>query len=379
MTLHLRQSDVRRLARLQEALLSPLDGDGAAAWSERVLDATGALFASDRPMVVVPSADGVIHRWGEALEPFSDVLEGMVTSVGPGVARYRHEDLDEALGQRRSAGLSVWTNAMVADLLDRDATELSFYHDFLVPAGTLHGGAMSVQLPMGEAMVGTTPGPAARPLFGDEWLDVLRLALPAFRAGARAVSGLRAAGARLAGVLDALGLAAVVLDGRGREVHRTPAMARLLEDDPEREDLAAVTRRIGGRVAAGRRAGDRVEGPGSRTFRTRSSRYEVRAVRLPASVAGRGDLAIATVERLTPALPHPRSLQKRFGLTRREAEVALILARGATNEDAAERLGISPHTVRTHAERIFAKLGIRTRKALALRLLEEDTPGAAGA
>ncbi|MEJ2218267.1 MAG: LuxR C-terminal-related transcriptional regulator [Gemmatimonadota bacterium] len=68
------------------------------------------------------------------------------------------------------------------------------------------------------------------------------------------------------------------------------------------------------------------------------------------------------------ALPGVREVMAVHDLTRREAEVALLLARGASNRDAAETLSVSPHTVRKHAEHIFAKLGIHSRTVLALLL-----------
>ena len=54
----------------------------------------------------------------------------------------------------------------------------------------------------------------------------------------------------------------------------------------------------------------------------------------------------------------------RLGLTRREAQVARLLARRATNREIAEQLGMSPHTVRHHVENVFAKLGVHSRRAV---------------
>jgi two-component system, NarL family, nitrate/nitrite response regulator NarL len=48
-------------------------------------------------------------------------------------------------------------------------------------------------------------------------------------------------------------------------------------------------------------------------------------------------------------------------LTRREAEVLTLLARGADNEAMAERLFISPQTARTHVQNVLAKLGVHSR------------------
>jgi DNA-binding CsgD family transcriptional regulator len=48
-------------------------------------------------------------------------------------------------------------------------------------------------------------------------------------------------------------------------------------------------------------------------------------------------------------------------LTGREAEILRWVARGKTNREIASLLVVSPHTVRTHLEHAFEKLGVHTR------------------
>jgi DNA-binding NarL/FixJ family response regulator len=57
-------------------------------------------------------------------------------------------------------------------------------------------------------------------------------------------------------------------------------------------------------------------------------------------------------------------------LSRREREILQKVAYGATTKEVAHDLGISPHTVKTHLERIFEKLGANDRAqavAIAIR------------
>ena len=49
------------------------------------------------------------------------------------------------------------------------------------------------------------------------------------------------------------------------------------------------------------------------------------------------------------------------GLTERETAVLGLVARGASNADIGDTLGISPHTARTHVQNVMAKLGVRNR------------------
>lgn len=68
--------------------------------------------------------------------------------------------------------------------------------------------------------------------------------------------------------------------------------------------------------------------------------------------------------------PHLATLRARWEwrarvdcLTERELEVLQLVAQGFTNREIAARLYISPATVRTHMEHVFAKLGVRSRTA----------------
>jgi DNA-binding CsgD family transcriptional regulator len=77
-----------------------------------------------------------------------------------------------------------------------------------------------------------------------------------------------------------------------------------------------------------------------------------------------GGELLVTVEQDASADNEAR-LRERFGLTTRECEVLLWVARGKSNRDVGEILGLSPRTVNKHLERIFVKLGVENRAAAA--------------
>jgi DNA-binding CsgD family transcriptional regulator len=56
-------------------------------------------------------------------------------------------------------------------------------------------------------------------------------------------------------------------------------------------------------------------------------------------------------------------LRGALGLTPREAEILMWIARGKTNKDVGQILGSSPRTIDKHLEHIFEKLGVATRAA----------------
>jgi len=58
-----------------------------------------------------------------------------------------------------------------------------------------------------------------------------------------------------------------------------------------------------------------------------------------------------------------------YPLTAREAEVAALVLRGYSNKRIAHSLMLTEYTIEDHLKRIFAKVGVRTRTALASKIL----------
>jgi DNA-binding CsgD family transcriptional regulator len=57
-------------------------------------------------------------------------------------------------------------------------------------------------------------------------------------------------------------------------------------------------------------------------------------------------------------------LSSYYSLSRREHEVLQLLVEGATTVTIADRLGISPHTVRDHLKHLYRKTGTSSRSEL---------------
>ena len=88
----------------------------------------------------------------------------------------------------------------------------------------------------------------------------------------------------------------------------------------------------------------------------------------------RGQLRELGVRRRVVKRPTPSGTTVWAGLTQSELAVVRLVAEGATNRQAAERLYVSPHTVHSHLRHAFTKLGIRSRVELAV--LYADHAGA---
>jgi DNA-binding CsgD family transcriptional regulator len=51
-------------------------------------------------------------------------------------------------------------------------------------------------------------------------------------------------------------------------------------------------------------------------------------------------------------------------VTRRQGQVLALIAAGCSNEEIAERLGISPRTVKAHSDALRVKFGVRRRREI---------------
>jgi LuxR family maltose regulon positive regulatory protein len=95
------------------------------------------------------------------------------------------------------------------------------------------------------------------------------------------------------------------------------------------------------------------------------------ARRLLAAFPASGPVQVA------PASPAPAGSRLAEPLSRRELELLPLIAEGLTNQQIADRLVLSLHTVKAHARTIYAKLGVGSRtqaaaRARALGLLPAD-------
>ena len=172
--------------------------------------------------------------------------------------------------------------------------------------------------------------------------------------------------------LDAVAEPLAAFGPDGRELYRNPALSRLLAEDPDAASVEAHLRRLGAQARPlarpARGDGEPVRAEGR--VRTARGDYALRTSALPPGLFGEDPALLVTVTAPSePARPSPEAVRERHGLTRREAEVAILLAEGLSNAALADRLFISPHTVRHHVESVLAKLEVTSRAAVATRLL----------
>ncbi|OLR93797.1 response regulator transcription factor [Actinokineospora bangkokensis] len=106
-----------------------------------------------------------------------------------------------------------------------------------------------------------------------------------------------------------------------------------------------------------------------------TARAHLRRAALLAEACGWRDLATAARRELAVAGGRMRSGPRRTGLlTTREREVADLVARGASNREAAAALFVSASTVELHLTKVYRKLAVSSRADLAAALRDDPTP-----
>ena len=63
-------------------------------------------------------------------------------------------------------------------------------------------------------------------------------------------------------------------------------------------------------------------------------------------------------------------------LTERQLQIVALIARGCSNDEVGERLGISPRTAKAHCDVLRQKLGVQRRRQIpaAFRMLTGEDP-----
>jgi DNA-binding CsgD family transcriptional regulator len=172
-----------------------------------------------------------------------------------------------------------------------------------------------------------------------------------------------------------IGVAIFRSDGL-REVARNSRWKDMLAAEPERDRLLELIARQAGHSAAS--GGSLREDYAELELSGRN--YLLTARRVNAGTLLPETAVLVLLDCVSPELPTTRELRINFGLRGREPQVALLAAEGLTNAEIAQRLRLSAHTVRHYLERVLARLGLHSRKALALHLMagEREKPPAVG-
>lgn len=367
MSLVLSDADLVQLEAALTTALSPLDHERVEDWGAALMAAWRPLLAADQA-VFGHSLDGTVIVQGDGpfMEEAACTYAEHFWTVDPGVTQ-----------TRKALQLEVYHRNDVYDLDVLKRGEL--WNDWSVPYHLYDPLALNVE----------TGGqiPAAihfyhdrrdrDDAFGEREHGLLRILLPAFKAGLESHQRLSVHRSQLSAVFDAATEGYALFDVGGCLLHENPALSQLLSGEREQGRLrssmstlalgfATLARRSRGRMSP------KVTDIAPATYReinTATGRYRMRATLLAPGLLDAGPCVLVGLEVPRRKALSDQELREHFMLTPREVQVARLLAEGKQTSEVAEALQVSTHTARHHTERVLAKLGLSSRSAVAAKLL----------
>lgn len=367
--LRLSTSDVDLLEAALHTLLSPLAYDRIEHWADAVLQVFQPLFQFDQALfghalggTIV--AQGYGDRTAEAARTYAEHF----WTVDPGMTELR-----------KIRHLEVYHRDDIYDRHAQNSAEI--FADWCTPNKLLDPAGMSVDLGMVyPAALHIYHDTESHRQFGKRGLALLRLLLPAYKAGVLTAVRFQNRSATLLAQIDdaAEGLALAGIDGGIQHCNRrlTDYLANDAQAAALRREIASVAGAAAA-IARGRDGKSHLASPAPPVWhdvQTRSAKYRLRAVLLgPAAIAA-DPVVIVAVERLGSAPISNTVLAERYRLTPREIQVARRIADGMSNAQLGSTLGIRPATARRHTERVYEKLGVHSRAQVAA-MLSRPTEG----
>lgn len=375
-------SKLTRLKTAAEVLLSPLDYPGLQQWMAAVVRVMECAFQAEWSLFVLPSQEQqLLCTEGTCSDSF-EVNHAIVAKGEPQAGKSEILGLPQWPEQGGGFGARVQCLGELDALSEGAVCTCIQQARTNIPEGLARFVRLQTPSRAGSAELVWGQSDTDDRRFGKAGdMEAAELLLPAFRAGTLLALQPACGEKQVLKAFDRLGMSALLLDGRGRVLERTPRMEALLEMEPERGELLGAAALLARRLMSLRCPKKSSPTPPEQLCAcagvpTSTARYRLRGAFLPASAGLPGSKVMVSFQQDKDlVIPTASELVTARGLTPRQAEVALLLARGASDQEVADTLAISPHTARKHAEHIFAKLGVHSRKAIALQLMGPVSAG----
>jgi DNA-binding CsgD family transcriptional regulator len=343
-----------------------------AQWPE-ALDAIAAVFGDVGSLVIFQRSDG---SFGTIVSPGLEAAQRDYVEAGWSRADIR---MARAIERGYLINRDVVTERHL--LSDEEIATLPYYTDFLAPHGLKWFAGMFISADPKLELALSMQRRADRPPYSDAELALFgqlgRHVENAFRLGMRLMNA-ELMGSALADALAQLSVGVYVVDECARILFTNAAAKTLLGDALTVAEGRLVARfRSDEKSFAGAinavldtRAGRSFGQPQPIVVRGKDSGRFIAVYVLP--IRQRIDSFFAEAKAVVLAIestiqePDPAMVRDLLGLTLGEARVAALVGSGLPPRDAAGRLGISEHTVRTTLKRVFDKVGVSRQPELAV-------------
>ena len=176
----------------------------------------------------------------------------------------------------------------------------------------------------------------------------------------------------LAAALDEISEGAVIMNSEGQLVWHNRAFDKLLVDNREGHLLVAAV--IESAADFSQELFNSRLAPTERSVRDTTVgriEHEIHCNLMPDGMLGDESYVLCLIKRSASRWSsYEEHLRQTWGLTEREAQVAVECLKGNKNLEIAERLRISVETVNKHLDKVYQKANVRGRSELASRLLD---------
>lgn len=181
----------------------------------------------------------------------------------------------------------------------------------------------------------------------------------------------------LADALDHINEGAVLLNSESQLIWHNRAFDKLLVENREGHLLVAAVIEFAADfyldLHDARQSGRDSEESVTRNVSVGRIEHEIHCTLMPEGMLGMESYALCLVKRTASKWSsYEEHLRQTWGLTEREAQVAVECLRGNKNLEIAERLRISVETVNKHLDKVYQKANVRGRAELASRLLDSS-------
>lgn len=357
MNLTLGSHEQEQLAATISTFVSPLDHPTVDDWRSASNRAASELLGADCASFMLPTENGA-YLYSDEWPP--EVPNAYPDLVAPLDQKYQF--------WRRQLAAGAWSRKQI---FNSAMYRSAYYNEFVVPVRAFDAVGITIAGDANGGLAGLLfhhNRPSGK-RFGRRGLQLLHIMKAAFVSGVRIQLAVGAARRSLARSVDDVVQATLLVDSLGRLLHANPSARRLL-NTPAGPAL---------QVTAEAAVRTELLSPGlSRAMSPRPTRtvtIDGRRFTMHLGFAGveLGALKAAAIVTLTDAdaslspmsAPAVSLVAKALDLTPQEARVALLLRERRSNAEIAAALSISRHTARHHTERVLAKLGVRSRAAVA--------------
>ena len=356
MRISLSTDDLTAIGDCSRELLSALDHPSPDRWAERVIKHAQPLLGADRSFLALPMARGFVLHHSDA-----DMVD-----AARSYADYYHRTDVYVNGRRQELGLQVFSYDMLITTAEQRRSE--FWHDWILKYQLCKPAGLSRDVPgcpVPASLMAYKEKPTSKG-FGARELAILQLLRPSFDAALKTLDRFNRAGAELLAHVDRLARPVALLAPAG-VVHVNAAFSAALGRHAG-EALADIVPRVRAIVRYGVAAFDR---PLSGSVPGASGKPVTWSVHL---VSPDRNQTFALIELEVPPAPYTAAMvSERFGLTVRQAQVAVLMAARRTYKEIAAQLAMRPNTARRHCEQVLLRLGLHSRDDVA-RVFESLSP-----